>query len=129
MPSVLDTKQHVKPFIISESNGMQSRSRVIVTQAGAALASGTVVAKITATGKYVPYNNAGSAGAEIAAGILYNYLPVATGDVKAVIFDKDCEVNRFELTGLDSAGETDLLALGIKVRGASGALEIATPAL
>lgn len=129
MPSVLDTKQHVKSFIISESNGMQSRSRVTVAQTGTAIASGTVMGKVTASGKYVPYSNAASNGSEVAAGILYNHLNAATGDVKAVIFDKDCEVNRFELTGLDTAGEADLLALGIKVRGASGALEIATPAL
>ena len=133
MPSVLDTKQHVKSFIISEANGMQSRSRVTVKQTGTAIVSGTAMAKVTTAGadigKWIPYNNAGSGGAEIAVGILYNYLPAKTGDSPAVGFDKDCEVNRFELTGLDTAGEADLLALGIKVRGASGALEISTPAL
>ena len=133
MPSVTDLKQHVKSFIISEANGMQSRSRVTVKQTGAAIASGTLMAKWTTAGadlgKWIPYNNAGSDGAGVCTGILYNHLNAATGDVTAVVFDKDCEVNRFELTGLDTAGEADLLALGIKVRGAAGALEIATPAL
>lgn len=133
MPSVLDTKQHVKSFVISESNGMQSRTRGVVKQTGTAFASGTVMAQITAAGadlgKWVPYTNGGANGAGTVKGILYNYLPAVTGDTKAVLFDKDCEVNRFELTGLDAGGETGLLALGIKVRGAAGALEISTPAL
>lgn len=115
MPSVLDTKQHVKSFIISEANGMQSRSRVTVKQTGAAIAGhrdGESHHAGADIGKWIPYNNAGSGGAEIAVGILYNYLPAKTGDTPAVAFDKDREVNRFELTGLDTAGEADLLALG-----------------
>ena len=129
MASILDTKQRIKSFVLSEADGMRSRSTVTVAQTGAAIASGTVMGKITASGKWKAYSNAASDGSEQARGILYNHLNAATGDVKAVVFDQDCEVNRFELTGLDAAGEADLLALGIKVRGAAGALEIATPAL
>lgn len=78
------------------------------------------------SGKYVPYTAAGAAGR--AAAICYNYLPSKTGDAVAVVFNSDCEVNRFELTGLDAAAEADLLKLGIKVRGKT-TLGISTPAL
>jgi hypothetical protein len=78
------------------------------------------------SGKYIPYVAAGAAGR--ATAICYNYLPSKTGDSAAVVFNADCEVNRFELTGLDAAAEADLLKLGIKVRGKT-TLGISTPAL
>jgi hypothetical protein len=100
-----------------------------LTAGGTAAVSGDT-AKITVaagTGKFVPYTADRAAGP--AAGILYNELPAATGDVKAVVFDADMEVRRGGLVGLDAAAEADLLALGIKVRGATGALTNSTPAL
>jgi hypothetical protein len=69
-------------------------------------------------GKYVPYTANGAAGA--ATAVLYNYLPAATGDVGAVGFNRDCEVLRGALTGLDAAGEADLRKAGIIVRGTTG---------
>lgn len=118
----------LKPFVVSEASNQRSRDNVTVTVAGADIPSGTVMGKITASGKYVPYSNAASNGSEVAAGILYQHIEAQTGDVKAVIFNADCEVNRKELTGLDTAGEADLKAIGIKVRGVTTP-GIATPAL
>ena len=117
----------LKPFVLTEASGQRSRDTVVVTVAGADIRSGTVLGRL-ANGKYVPYNNAGSGGAEIAAGILYQHIEATTGDVKAVAFASDCEVNRKELTGLDAAGEADLRAIGIKVRGITTD-GVATPAL
>ncbi len=67
------------------------------------------------TGKYVPY--VASAAAGPADAILYNWLPAATGDVKAVGFVRECEVNRFALTGLDTTAEGQLKNRGVIVRG------------
>lgn len=104
-------------FVLSEGPGQVNRENIVVTQSGAAIKSGTVLGKL-ASGKYVPYNNAGSGGAEIAAGVLYSHLPAATGDVKAVGFVRGpCEVNKFALTGIDAPGIVDLAALGVIVRG------------
>jgi hypothetical protein len=80
----------------------------------------------TGTGKYVVYTANGAAGP--ADAILYQSLPAATGDARAVGFTRDCEVNRFELTGLDATGEAQLAQKGIIVRGAT-TLGISTPAL
>ena len=79
------------------------------------------------SGKYVPYTAGAAAGP--AAALLYQSLPAATGDVKAVVFTNDCEVNRALLTGLDATGEANLRALGIKVRGAASLPYVSTPAL
>lgn len=118
----------LKQFIVSEASNQRSRDNVTVTVAGSDIVSGTVMGKVAASGKYVPYSNAATDGSEVAAGVLYQHIEARTGDVKAVVFTCDCEVNRKELTGLDAAGEADLRAIGIKVRGVTTA-GIATPAL
>lgn len=99
-----------------------------ITAGGTAAVAGDqfTITVAAGTGKYVAYTAAGAAGP--AAAILYNYLPAKTGDAKAVVFNLNCEVNRFELTGLDAAAEADLLKLGIKVRGKT-TLGVSTPAL
>lgn len=127
MTALYDTPK-LKPFVVSEASNQRSRDNVTVTVAGAEIKSGTVLGKVTTTGKYVPYSNSATNGSEVAAGILYQHVPAQTGDVKAVVFNTDCEVNRKELTGLDAAAETDLRAIGIKVRGVTTP-GVATPAL
>lgn len=100
-----------------------------ITAGGTAAEEGdTFVIVVTATGtKYIPYVADGAEGD--AAAILYSHLPAATGEVEAVAFVRDCEVNRKALIGLDNAAEADLEAAGIQVRGEVGALGIHTPAL
>lgn len=98
--------------------------------AGATPAVAGDTAKITVAagnGKYVPYTANEAAGP--ADAILYTHLPAKTGDSKAVGFVRDCEVNRFALTGLDAAGEAGLKAKGIIVRGTAGLGKVTTPAL
>lgn len=118
--TILQSVARMKAFVLSEGEGTISRENVTVTQTGAAIASGTVLGKITATGAYAGYDNTATDGAEVAAGILYNHLDAATGEVKAVAFVRHCEVNELELTGLDAAATADLKTLGVIVRTASG---------
>lgn len=74
---------------------------------------GFTIAVAPATGKWVPYvaNDAGTLG------ILYERLAAATGDKKAVIFSRDCEVSRVRLIGLDANAERLLAQRGVIVRG------------
>jgi hypothetical protein len=44
-------------------------------------------------------------------------------------FVRDCELNRYELTGLDATGEADLKAKGMVVRGTAGLPTVSTPTL
>lgn len=103
---------------------------------GVTLTAGTTpaVAGDTATitvaagnGKYIAYTANGAAGP--ADAVLYNWLPAKTGDSDAVAFVRDAELNRFELTGLDAAGQADLAKKGLIVRGTAGLPHVSTPAL
>ncbi len=60
---------------------------------------------------YAPY-----AGGTV-GGVLYNDIPAYTGEMRAVMMVRDCEVMRAGLIGLTKAAETALEALGIIVCG------------
>lgn len=102
-------------FLISEANGTRSREEVTIDASAGAMVAGTVVSKL-ASGKYVAYDDVGTDGSEVAAGILYRAVPDATGDQKAVIYARDCEVAQVHLTGYNANAKADLAALGIIVR-------------
>jgi hypothetical protein len=120
--SILTSNPRLVEFVLSEASGNRSRENITVVQTGVEIKSGTVLGKITASGKYAPYNNGASDGTEVATGVLYNWLPAKTGDSDAVGFVRDCEVVRSRLTGLDANGEADLAAKDVIVRGSTGLL-------
>lgn len=115
MPNLVETR-HVGEHIVSESNGTQSREEVTVAQTGTAILSGTVMGKVTASGKFVPYSAAASNGSQTAAGVLYTELKPFTGDAKAVLHVRNCEVSAGNMTGLDANARTNLAAIGVIVR-------------
>lgn len=93
-----------------------------------AVAGDTATITVAAgSGKYIAYTANGAAGP--ADAVLYNWLPAKTGDSDAVAFVRDAELNRFELTGLDAAGQADLAEKGLIVRGTAGLPTVSTPAL
>jgi hypothetical protein len=123
MSTSLTSYPRLAAFVLSEASGQRSRENVPVTRHSTQpIKSGTVL-KVSG-GKYVPYDGSGDA-----AGILYNHVEPGTGDVEAVAFVRDCEVNVNALIGLDSGAVADLLSLGILVRGSTDSLSIHTPAL
>lgn len=107
-------------FIVSEAAGMRSRDAITATVAGAvALPSGTVLGKITATGKYIKQVDAATDGSQVAAAILYTPLPGVNGDTKCAVLNTDCEVIGAVLNGgagPSATAKAALLTLGIKVR-------------
>lgn len=115
MPTLNEGK-HAGEFILSEGNGSISREEVTIAAAAGALAAGTVMGKITASGKYVAYSNAAADGSEVAAGILYANVPDLAVDQEAVIIARMAEVIGNALTGSDAAGIADLAAKDIIVR-------------
>lgn len=115
--TVLSETVHPGEFLLSESNGHRSREAVTVTVSGATKwVSGTVLGKVTSSGKYVKYANGASDGSEVAAAILLNELAPVAGDIKATVIARDAEVIDAKLTGIDAAGRADLAALGIVLR-------------
>lgn len=119
--------QHTGEFILSEANGHRSRENKTVTvAANTTLEAGHVLAKLTATGKYVPYDNSGGDGSESAAGVLYGKLvndTAAPVDMDGVVLVRDCEVRTDDLQYESAlvqadwdAAVADLLALGVICR-------------
>ena len=120
MPTPITQGYLTGEYLFSEAPGKRSRDQVTVTVAGAvALPSGTVLGKVTASGKYIKYLDGAADGSQTAAAVLYNPLPSVNGDTKCTVHNSDCEVIGAGLNGgagVDAAGKADLLALGIKVR-------------
>lgn len=72
--------------------------------------SGLPLARLTATGKYVPYNGAGTGGAETLAGFLFTRVRAPEGDVDPVGAMLDhCKVVASRLpVAVDAAGQADV---------------------
>jgi hypothetical protein len=118
--TVLTESSHAGEFLLSEANGNRSRENVTVVS-GQVLDAGTVVGKVTATGKYAIYSNGASDGTEVAAGVLLNAVDASGGDTDGVIIARDAEVIAdsliFESGGTaTTAGIADLAAIGIIAR-------------
>lgn len=94
--AVLIEGKHNADFIVSEANGARSRDAVTVAQS-AALKPGTVLGKLTASGKYAALDPAANTGAETAIGLLYAAADATDADAGAVAILRDAEVNGAEL--------------------------------
>ena len=125
--ATLTKLQATASFIVSESNGYRSRDDVTVTvPATTTYLAGTILGKITATGKFVRHAAGATDGSEDEAGVLYETIVNTTAsgvDSSAVNFARDAEVNGHELTyeiGADAPqiilSDAALKALGIIVR-------------
>ena len=110
---------HAGEFLLSQANGDRSFEKVVLA-AGNNLQAGTVLGKITASGKYSPYNDANIDGTETAAAILYDNVDTSVSgtnaDTDVAVVSRDATVAADSLVGSDVAGVTDLAAIGIIVR-------------
>ncbi len=95
---------HKGEFIVSEGNGSISRE-VVTIFSGRTLTPGTVLGKITSSGKYRDLDPALNNGAEVAAAILHDAVDASGGDVTAVAVVRMAEVNAAEIVWPD--GVTD----------------------
>ena len=71
-------------WLVFEECGLTrySRENIVVVSGSGPLPTGTVLGKITASGKYGVYDNAGAGGVEVAAAILAEPVDATDGDVK-----------------------------------------------
>jgi hypothetical protein len=109
-------KRHAGEFLLAEANGTLSREKLTVVSGAGVLEAGTLLGKITASGKYKAYANANSDGSETAAAILYAGIDATAADAVAVAIVRHAEVNAGSLIGLDAPARVDLTALQIAVR-------------
>lgn len=109
-------------WLVFEECGLTrySRENIVVVSGSGPLPTGTVLGKITASGKYGVYDNAGSGGVEVAAAILAEPVDATGGDVKGAAVVRLAKIAPGGLTWKstlsaadEAAGLADLAANGI----------------
>ena len=122
--TTLTETTHEGEYILSEANGERSRGAIVVVTS-AALVAGTVLGKVTASGKYIQHDAGAATGEENAVAILYGSVDASAADADGAATERDSEVDDGLLTwpvGISAGDKTDaitsLAAQGIIVRGA-----------
>jgi hypothetical protein len=116
--------RHAAEFILSEAAGMRSRDNIVIASGAGKLAAGTIVGKVTASGKYVPSPVSGADGSQSAAAVTLYAVDATSADAPVSAITRDAEVNGKILTydaSVDQAAEKtakhdQLAAAGIIVR-------------
>lgn len=81
-------------YIVSEAAGMyRSREQIVISSGSGVLKPGTVLGKVTASGKYAPHDPAGANGTETAAAILWEGCDATDEDVRRTATVRDTEVH------------------------------------
>ena len=88
---------------------------VVIESGAGSLVRGTVLGRVTASGKYKAYNASATDGTEVPRGILAQDVDASSADVNASMYVHG-EFNEDELTGLDDAGKLKLMEFGIYVK-------------
>lgn len=126
--ATLNEPRATAEFLSSEANGYRSRDEGTVTvPANTTIPAGRVMARITATGKYVPHDPAGTDnGTRTAVGVLFEAVTNGTSgavDHPRTVIVRDAEVVGAHLTyhaAADGAAKAtanaSLKAAGIVVR-------------
>lgn len=94
MPAPTITEgRYASDWLKAEShNSGYSREEVILVSGSGVVESGTVLGKITASGKYKPVTVAANDGSQNAAGILLNRVDATSADAPAVIIAREAIV-------------------------------------
>lgn len=124
MPALIDNGARDTGCILTEANGHRSRANITIAAGAGILAPNTVLAKVTATGKYVPAKATGSDGSQTAVAVLLYGVDASTADAWVAGMVRDGEVNGKTLVydpsistqALRLAADAQLAAAGIIVR-------------
>lgn len=120
MPTVKTEGIHNGEWLISDSGTRSREQRTFTAALNTAYPSGTVLGKITATGKFVPSLNASADGSQTAVEILLYEVPAGPArDVPVATIARDAEVWGAMLNNgaaLESGVPAELLVSGIVVR-------------
>lgn len=110
-------------FIKSEANGEYSREQVTIASGAGKLLAGTVLGKVTASGKYIAYDDNNADGSQTAVAILYADTDATSADKQATVIVRAAEVwnARLQWAATVLAGEkttalADFASIGIVVR-------------
>lgn len=94
-------------FLLSEANGARSRDNIKFLAGSGKIKSGSVLGKVTASGKYKPYDPAATDGSQTAIALALNNIDVPEdADLVDVGITRDVEVKTVCLT-FNVATDTD----------------------
>lgn len=79
---------------------------VVIVSGSGAVVRGTLLGRITASGKYKPYNDSNNDGSQTAKLVLAENIDATSADVKTTAYAAG-EFNEAALTGLDAAAKLD----------------------
>jgi hypothetical protein len=109
--------------LLSEGAGSISRDAITIKSGSGVLVSGTVLGKITATGKFEGYDDGNSGGSNAAAAVLMQTVDATSADVVATAIVRLAEVKKDALqwiAAVDATAKTkayaDLAAINIIAR-------------
>ncbi len=97
MPTVKTDTLGPYAFLKSEANGTLSREAIVLASGAGSLIAGTVLGKVTASGKYKAYDNDAADGTQTAAAILAYDVDATSADQAAVGIVRLAEVWRDRL--------------------------------
>ncbi|MDI7864305.1 head decoration protein [Rhizobiaceae bacterium n13] len=124
MPPIATETPRDLGFLLTELPGTLSRDVVTIASGSGKLEPGTLLAKLTAGGKYVPSPATGADGSQTAIAVLAYAVDASSADAEAVVVANDAEVKKPMLiydASVDddtkrNAKLTQLRALNIKAR-------------
>ncbi|SFV06057.1 Bacteriophage lambda head decoration protein D [Methylobacterium sp. 174MFSha1.1] len=122
--ALLETAIVASDWLKSEDGSYRSRDTAIIASGSGKLVSGAVLAKVTATGKYVPAAASGADGSQTAVAVLLFPVDATSADAKAVIVSRHAVASHAGLTygatindaTKRAAANAQLAAVGIIVR-------------
>lgn len=91
---------------LASAHGTDARIPITIAQ-GYNLTAGTVLGKITASGKYGPYSASATDGRQVAVGVLAENVDATSADVGTFMYVHGVMVAS-RLTGLDSNAQSQL---------------------
>ena len=122
--TVLIETRHPAEFILSEANGQRSREAITIASGAGIIAAGTVLGKVTASGKYLASAAGATDGSQTPAAIAIHGADASSADATISAIVRDAEVNSNCLTyhadreqpAEKAAAKESLKGLGIIVR-------------
>lgn len=100
--------RYASDWLKREADSLYSREEVLIASGAGVVQTGTVLGKITASGKYKPVTAAANDGSQNAAGILLDTVDATSADAPAVIIARDAIVVHQGLrygADIDTSGE------------------------
>lgn len=119
MATVFTEGRYASDWLKREADSHFSREEVLIASGSGVVQTGTVVGKITASGKYAPVTVAATDGSEDAAGIVLETVDATSADAAAVIIARDAIVVH---QGLKYGADVDTSGERAAITAALGAL-------